>query len=45
VICDAGLLRQFDLNFIVLFAIAIIVVVVSIKTPPLLVFNEMTEEE
>ena len=45
VICDAAKLRQFDINFLVLFAIAIAIEVIAIKTPPLLIFNEMTDQE
>jgi hypothetical protein len=37
VVCDAGKLRAFDINFLVLFAIAVIILVIAIKTPPLLI--------
>lgn len=45
VVCDPGQLRSFDINFIVLFVIAVAVVIIAIKTPPFLIFNDMTEEE
>jgi hypothetical protein len=45
VVCDSSRLRAFDINFILLFVIAITVVVIAIKTPPLLIFREMTQEE
>jgi hypothetical protein len=45
VVCDASKLGAFDLNFVVLFAIAIGIIVLAIKTPPLLIFNDMTDEE
>jgi hypothetical protein len=45
VVCDASRLSKFDINFLVLFAIAVGVVVIAIKTPPLLVFSDMTSEE
>lgn len=45
IVCDPSQLRSFDLNFVMLFVIAISVVVISIKTPPLLIFREMTQEE
>ena len=45
VICDASQMRGFDINFLILFGIAVLVIVVVIKTPPFLIFNEMTSEE
>lgn len=45
VICDADKLRGFDINFLVLFAIAIGIIILAIKTPPLLIFKDMTVEE
>ena len=45
VVCDAEKLGAFDLNFLVLFAIAIGIIILAIKTPPLLIFNDMTQEE
>lgn len=45
VVCDSDKLRSFDINFLVLFGIAIGIIVIAIKTPPLLVFKDMTEEE
>lgn len=45
VVCDAERLGGFDLNFVVLFGIAIGIIVLAVKTPPLLIFNDMTEEE
>lgn len=33
VICDADRLKAFDINFLVLFAIAIAIVIAAIKTP------------
>ncbi len=43
--CDANRLRGFDLNFLVLFAMAVGIIVLAIKTPQPLIFNDMTEEE
>ena len=45
VVCDKEHLSRFDMNFLVLFGIAISIIVVAIKTPPLLIFKDMTEEE
>ncbi len=45
VVCDGDKLRGFDLNFLVLFLIAVSIIAIAIKTPPLLIFNDMTEEE
>ena len=45
VVCDQSKLRAFDVNFLVLFAIAVAILVVAIKTPPLLLLKDMTEEE
>ena len=45
VVCDGDRLRGFDLNFLVLFFIAVGIIALSIKTPPLLIFKNMTEEE
>jgi len=45
VVCDSDKLRSFDINFLVLFGIAIGIIIIAIKTPPLLVFRDMTEEE
>jgi hypothetical protein len=45
VVCDSGKLGGFDLNFLALFGIAVGIIVLAIKTPPLLIFNDMTEEE
>jgi hypothetical protein len=45
VVCDKERLTRFDLNFLVLFGIAIGIIVIAIKTPPLLIFKDMTEEE
>ena len=45
IICDANQMRAFDVNFLVLFAIAIGIIVLAIKTPPLLIFKDMTTEE
>ena len=45
VVCDKDRLTQFDANFLVLFGIAIAIIIVAIKTPPLLIFNDMTQEE
>lgn len=42
VVCDSEKLGAFDLNFLVLFAIAIGIIILAIKTPPLLIFNDMT---
>ena len=33
IICDQPKLRSFDLNFIALFGIAVIVVILAVKTP------------
>lgn len=43
--CDPERLGGFDLNFLALFGIAVGIIVLAIKTPPLLIFNDMTEEE
>lgn len=45
VICDATQSRGFDINFLILFGIAVAVIIVVIKTPPFLIFNEMTAAE
>jgi hypothetical protein len=45
VVCDSAKLRGFDINFLVLFGIAVLVLVIVIKTPPFLVFNEMSPQE
>ena len=45
VICDSNRLKGFDVNFLALFAIAIGIIVLAIKTPPLLIFKDMTVEE
>ena len=45
VVCDKEQLMKFDMNFLVLFGIAITIIIVAIKTPPLLIFKDMTEEE
>jgi hypothetical protein len=45
VVCDGDRLRGFDLNFLVLFFIAIGIIALAIKSPPLLIFKDMTEEE
>ena len=45
VVCDQERLRGFDVNFLVLFGIAVLVLVIVIKTNPLLVFNEMSPQE
>lgn len=45
VVCDAATLRSFDINFLVLFAIAVLIIVAVIKSPPLQVMNELTDEE
>ena len=45
VVCEPDKLRSFDINFLVLFGIAVGVVVLAIKTPPLMILREMTEEE
>ena len=45
VVCDPERLGGFDLNFVALFGIAVGIIVLAIKTPPLLIFNDMTEEE
>jgi hypothetical protein len=45
VVCDQGKLRAFDVNFLVLFAIAVLILIIAIKTPPLLILKDMTEEE
>jgi len=45
VVCDKDHLTKFDANFLVLFGIAITIIIVAIKTPPLLIFKDMTEEE
>ena len=42
VVCDKERLTKFDANFLVLFGIAIAIIIVAIKTPPLLIFNDMT---
>ena len=45
VVCDKERLTKFDINFLVLFGIAITIIVIAIKTPPLLIFKDMTDEE
>lgn len=45
VVCDREQLMKFDMNFLVLFSIAIAIIIVAIKTPPLLIFKDMTDEE
>ena len=45
IVCDSDRLRAFDVNFLVLFGMAIGIIVLAIKTPPLLIFKDMTEEE
>ena len=45
VVCDSDKLRGFDLNFLVLFFIAIGIISIAINSPPLLIFKDMTEEE
>ncbi|CDW78511.1 signal peptide peptidase [Stylonychia lemnae] len=45
VVCDANQLRGFDINFLVLFGIAVLVLVIVIKTPPLQMLGQMTQEE
>ena len=42
VVCDKERLTQFDANFLVLFGIAITIIIVATKTPPLMIFNDMT---
>ena len=45
VVCDANKLRSFDLNFVVLFGIAVLIIVAVIKTPPLEIMNELSASE
>jgi hypothetical protein len=45
VVCDPSKLGAFDINFLVLFGIAVGIIVLAIKTPPLLMLKDMTEEE
>ena len=45
IVCSVESLKGLDINFLVLFGIAIGIVVLSIKTPPLLIFKDMTEDE
>jgi hypothetical protein len=45
IICDAERTKSFDVNFLLLFGIAVGIIVLAIKTPPLLIFNDMTFEE
>jgi len=45
VVCDKERLTKFDINFLVLFGIAITIIVIAIKTPPLLIFKDMIDEE
>ena len=45
VVCDKDHLTRFDANFLVLFGMAIAIIVVAIKTPPLLIYKDMTDEE
>lgn len=45
VVCDSNRLRGFDLNFLVLFAMAVGIIVLAVKTPQPLIFNDMTDEE
>jgi len=42
IVCDGDRLKAFDLNFLVLFGIAVGIIVLAIKTPPLLIFKDMT---
>ena len=44
-VCDPPQLRSFDLNFVLLFLLAIAVVVIAIKTPELMALNELSNEE
>ena len=44
-ICEPAILKAFDFNFVLLFALAVVIVFVAFHTPELKIVREMTKEE